>query len=357
VSIDDGAGSDFDETVNVLRDCEISGALDKGVKVTSGAHVRVEGSRIHDNVNGGVQSTLGGNLETSENVIEHNGGGTAQNGMSVQGFDPLSGASRLFSRGDIVRGNGANGATVRGYALAAIRDGYLAANGSSGLRVFNDVGEPAAGWAEGTTFACNRVDGAVAADDSRLDLGGGELGSRGNNALTQNNLPEGGANLRNATQNIVNAVNNQWEHCGGGMTCDDASIAARDLNDHGLRTVFTPSQAQRSLQPPLVTRVSPGKGRVGELLRIYGLRFNAIDGHSDETSCQDVQGRNRCIPLRGNCVRIGGVAAPVEAVTPAMLVVRWPITCVEPVPLVVTVDHGSIGLSSQPFTVCSNPSS
>lgn len=354
VSVDDGAGAGFDETVTVIRDCEISGAADKGIKVTTGAYARVEGSRIHDNTNGGVQSTLGGHLETVENVIEDNVGGSAQNGVAVQGFDPLTGASTLASQGDIVRRNGANGATARGYSLMRFRDGYLAANGSSGLRVFNDLGEPAIGSAEGTTLACNGVDGAVAADDSRLDLGGGELGSRGNNALTQNDLPGGGANLRNATSNTVYAINNQWENCGNGTTCDDRAIAARDLSDDGLRTVFDPAQAQRGLQAPIVTRVSPAKGRAGDLLRIYGLRFNAIDGHFDERSCEDVAGRNQCIPLRGNCVRIGGIAAPVEAVTPTMLVVRWPFTCAFPVPLVVTVDHGSVGMSSEPFVVCSN---
>jgi len=356
VSVDNGAGSAFDDTVNIIKDSEIEAAVDKGIKVTTGAHVRVEGCWVHDNINGGVQSTLGGNLDTSENLIEDNLGGTAQNGISVQGFDPISGSSSLFSQGDIVRTSGANGVAVRGFAVATIRDSYLGANGTSGLRVFNDMGVGAVVFAEGTTVACNGVDGAVAADDSRLDLGGGELGSGGNNALTQNNLPAGGANLRNATGNIVSAVNNQWENCGTDTTCNDAAIAARDLSDDGLRTVFAPAQAQRSLQPPIVTRVSPTKGRAGELLRIYGLRFNAIDGHFDERSCEDVVGRNQCIPLRGNCVRIDGIAAPVEAVTPTMLAVRWPFTCVEPVRLVVTVDHGSVGLASEPFTVCSNPS-
>jgi hypothetical protein len=274
--------------------------------------------------------------------------------LAVQGFDALSGASRLSSRGDVVRRNGANGAAVRGFALGQIRDGYLAANGSSGLRVFNDVGAPAAGSAEGTTLACNGVDGAVVADASRLDLGGGELGSQGNNALTQNDLPGGGANLRNATVNVVNAVNNQWEHCGNGTSCNDQAIAARDLSDGGLRTVFVPAQASRGLETPIVTRVSPAKGRVGELLRIYGLHFNAIDGHFNELACDDVGGRNQCIPLRGNCVRIGGLSAPVEAVTPTMLVVRWPLTCVVPVPLVVTVDQGSVGIASEPVSVCGN---
>lgn len=352
VSIDADAGSDFELTANIIRDCEIRGADDKGVKVTTGAHARIERSWVHDNTNGGIQATLGGHIESVENVIEDNAGGTAQNGMSIQGFDPVSGSSRLSSNGDIVRNNGANGAAVRGFAFAEIRNGYLAANGSSGLRVFNDLGTPALALAEGTTMACNEVDGAVVADGSNLDLGGGQLSSDGNNAFTQNNLPEGGANLRNSTENVVSALNSQWEHCGTAPTCNDAAIAARDLSDGGLRTEISPAQAQRALQPPVVTGVSPSKGEGGDLLRIYGRRFNAIDGHFDQTSCEDVAGRNRCVPLRGNCVRIDGVPATVEAVTPTMLVVRWPFTCAEPVELVVTTDQGSTGLSSEPITVC-----
>jgi len=104
----------------------------------------------------------------------------------------------------------------------------------------------------------------------------------------------------------------------------------------------------------VVTAVFPNKGREGDLLRIFGSGFNVIDGHFAEDSCADVAGRNRCVPLRGNCVRIGGLSAPIEAVTPTMLVVRWPFTCIEPVDLDVTVDQGATGATSEPFTVCTN---
>jgi hypothetical protein len=87
-------------------------------------------------------------------------------------------------------------------------------------------------------------------------------------------------------------------------------------------------------------------------LRIYGLHFNAIDGHAGEESCADLASSNSCLPLRGNCVRIGDVSAPVEAVTPTMLVVRWPLTCVSPLPLVVVAARGGSGTPSQPLAVC-----
>ena len=55
IGVDTDAGKGFDDSVNVIRDCEVSGASDKGIKVTTGAHVRVERSWVHDNVNGGIR--------------------------------------------------------------------------------------------------------------------------------------------------------------------------------------------------------------------------------------------------------------------------------------------------------------
>ncbi len=359
IGIDDRAGSDFVDTPNIVRECDVSAAADKGIKVTTGAHARVERSWIHDNINGGVQATLGGHVQVWQSLVERNRGGTAQNGLSANASDDGTGAaeaSELQSWGTVARGNGANGVSVRGLATAALRDDYLAANGSSGLRVFNDVGPPAQARVEGASLVCNAVDGAVVANTSTADFGGGTLGSAGNNGFTQNNLPAGGSNFRNATTLAVQALNNQWEHCGRGATCDDAAIAALDLSDHGVHTTFAPAQAQRAPHVPVVSAVAPTKGREGELLRIFGTGFNVIDGHFAQGQCADVTGRNRCVPLRGNCVRINGVSAPVEAVTPTMLVVRWPFTCTERVLLGVTIDLGTTGATSVPVPVCTNES-
>lgn len=357
IGVDSQAGKDFGDTVNVIRDCEISGAADKGVKVTTGAYVRVERCWVHGNSNGGIQATLGGHVEAWSNLVENNFGATAQNGLSANANDdptmPDTGFSELRTRGNISRGNGANGISIRAFSMADLRDDYLATNGSSGLRIFNDVGPAASAVVQGTSAVCNAVDGAVVANDSTADFGGGSLGSPGNNALAQNNLPAGGSNLRNATTATVSALNNQWEHCGGGPVCNPTPIAAFDLSDHGLNTPFDPAQAHRA-QQPVVTSVEETKGKAGELLRIFGSGFNVIDGLFAEDRCADVVGRNTCLPVRGNCVQIGGIAAPVEAVTPTMLVVRWPFTCVAPVPLVVRVDHGPTVATSDPFTVCGN---
>jgi hypothetical protein len=357
IGVDTNAGKDFDGSENIIRDCEVSGASDKGIKVTTGAHVHVERCWVHDNVNGGIQSTLGGHVQAWHNLVERNRGGTAQNGLSVNAQDDntSNGAySEMGSWGNIARSNGANGFSVRAFAFAHSRDDYLATNGSSGIRIFNDIGPAATALVEGTSAVCNSVDGAVVANTSMADFGGGPFASTGNNAFNQNNLPAGGANLRNATGASVSVVNAQWEHCGRDTTCADNAIASFDISDHGANTVFSPAQAHRSLQAPGVTAVAPAIGKQGDLLRIFGSGFNVIDGLFAEDNCADVTGRNRCVPLRGNCVQINGVSAPVEAVTPTMLVVRWPFTCTQPVSLVVTTDQGSTGTSSAAFTVCTN---
>jgi len=357
IGVDTDAGKGFDESVNIIRNCDVSGASDKGVKVTTGAHVRVERSWVHDNVNGGIQATLGGHVQAWHNLVERNRGGTAQNGLSVNARDDntfTSGYSEMRSWGNVARGNGANGFSVRAFAFAHSLDDYLATNGSSGIRVFNDVGPAATALVEGTSAVCNAVDGAVVANSSIADFGAGPFAGAGDNAFTQNNLPGGGANFRNATGMLVSTINNQWEHCGHDTTCADATIASLDISDHGANTAFSPAQAHRSLQAPVVTAAEPAIGKQGDLLRIFGSGFNVIDGHFAEDQCADVSGRNRCIPLRGNCVQINGVSAPVEAVTPTMLVVKWPFTCTRPVSLVVTTDQGATGTSSTAYTVCTN---
>jgi len=356
IGVDSQAGTDFAATANVIRDCEVFGAADKGIKVTTGSHARIEGSWVHDNLNGGIQAALGGHVEAFDNLVENNRGATAQNGIAVLGADDNGGEvsfSELDARGNVSRRNGANGLAVRVGASARVRDNYLAVNGSAGIRVFNDAGPAATAMVEGTCAACNGTDGAVVANDSFADFGGGSLESPGNNAFTQNNLSGGFENFVNLTSvGPISAIDNQWEHCGREATCNDAEIRRLDMNNDGANTLIAPAQAHRTLQPE-VSEVAPLRGRRGDLIRIFGAGFNAIDGHFAEERCSEVTARNTCVPLRGNCVQIAGVAAPLEAVTPTMLVARWPFTCTAPVTLIVKIDNGSFGVvESEPVTVC-----
>lgn len=353
IGVDTQAGGSFTD-VNIIRDCEVFGAFDKGVKVTTGSFARVEISHVHDNRNGGIQAALGGHLQVINNLVEDNRGSTAQNGISVLGADDNGGEvsfSELFTRGNISRRNGASGIAVRVGASASIRDDYYAVNGTSGIRVFNDVGPAATADVQGSSAVCNGGDGAVVANTSFADFGGGALESPGNNAFTQNNLPEGFENFRNSTGSLISAINNQWEHCGNGTTCNDSAIERLDLNDDGLNTDISPAQAHRNLMP-VISSVFPTRGHRGDLLRIYGSGFDVIDGHFAENRCAEVAARNTCVPVRGNCVQINGAAAPVEAVTPTMIIAHWPFTCTEPTQLIVKVDQGPDVVTSEPIAVC-----
>jgi len=353
IGIDGGAGSDFLGSANIVRNSEISGAGDKGVKVTTNSFARLEDNWIHDNLNGGIQATLSGHITARDNLVEHSGGASAQNGLSVNGPAPDTPAipSELITDGNISRFNAASGIALRGYSIGVLNNDDLVANGSSGLRVADDGVSGAAAVVVGVTAACNGVDGAVVAGSGRADLGGGPFGSPGNNAFTQNNLPAGGANLRNATGTLLFAQNNQWEHCGHNTACDDGAIAAYDVSDHGAQTIFSPAQPHRTLRAPALTGTRPTKGLAGDVLRIFGSGFDVVDGHAADATCPDVAERNRCVPLRGNCVRIGNLSVRVEAVTPTMLVVRLPVSCVQPQSLTVQTQDGGL---STPFLVCTN---
>lgn len=351
IGVVDGAGADLEESANVIADTEVYGAVDKGVKVTTGSHARIERVWVHDNGNGGIQATLGGRVRVTDSLVERNAGGTAQNGLAVQAVDLNDVTSYLEVVRSIARHNGANGLSNRS-STAVVQNSYFAENGTAGLRVFNDVATPAEALVEGSSAVCNGTDGVVVADQSVADFGGGPLLSAGLNAFAQNDLPGGAANLRNATGSTVWATHSQWEHCGRLSQCDETAIRGHDLSDGGRSTEISPALAHRGADVPVIAAIIPSRAVAGDLVRLIGTGFNVIDGLFAEGECGDVAGRNRCVPLRGNCVRVGGVAAQVEAVTPTMLVIRWPFTCLAPVSVTVTVDKGASGAISLPAVAC-----
>src|SRR5262249_34542833 len=79
---DDPPGDPSD--ANIVADSELSGAEDKGLKVTLGAQTIIRDSSVHDNRNGGVQATQGGNIHALRNLVQHNLGASAQFGLGPQ---------------------------------------------------------------------------------------------------------------------------------------------------------------------------------------------------------------------------------------------------------------------------------
>jgi hypothetical protein len=173
VSVDTSAGGEGDDA-NVVDACELRGAQDRGLKVTTGAHAVIRGSCVHDNQNGGVQATLGGHVVAVENLIQHNVPGGSQNGITVRGVSPCLSIptypncdepSTAETSGNIVRFHGGRGLTVTDNAVASFADDYVADNEIIGSKVETTHHPMAAGEStgkmpmatfRGVALVCNR---------------------------------------------------------------------------------------------------------------------------------------------------------------------------------------------------------
>jgi hypothetical protein len=173
----------------------------------------------------------------------------------------------------------------------------------------------------------------------------------GRNAFTSNVNPNatgpGITQSYNVTSGLVTpssipAAGNQWEHCRG-TACNPSDVVTNDIRVAAgttpldLGTLGLPSAGPA----PIITSISPARPRGGELVRVYGGPFNAIDvaGCSpvglpaDPCSAENptVAATNAADAERGNHVRVAlnGVSydAPVHQVTPSMLMFKMPADC------------------------------
>src|SRR4029077_19442800 len=178
----------------------------------------------------------------------------------------------------------------------------------------------------------------------------------GENAIAFNGppTPRMPVNFQNLTVLPIDAVGNMWEHCGPLNACDRGAVQAFDVLTASLAgTVgITPALPTRPRARPHINAIEPPLAAAGTLGRIYGTRLARIDAIG--TSCPTILAANTCRPLRGNCVFIDRTPADVIAVTPTMLVVRAPFTCVAPVSVHVRTRWGH-GVATAPF--CLVPSS
>lgn len=349
IGIDDEAGADLGARATVIRDSVVRGAGDKGIKVTTGAYARIERSWVHENWAGGVQATLGGHISASENLVERNGGVGAENGFAVQGLDAPGALSTLALSGDVSRHNEANGLSVRSFATAVAVDSAFVENGTAGVRVFNDVGAPSLAAFEGTSVTCNSGDGIVVRDESFADLGGGPFGSKGENALAFNGRGGAGVNFRTTVSTSLPARFSQWQRCGPSAVCDVRAIERLDVHAPNGMPAIEPALAPHALEVPTVTSVTPTLARAGEWMRIRGTGFDAIGAWAGA----DQPGQ--CAAGAAMTVELAGHRVPVEIVTPTMIVARWPFTCLEPVPLIVSAERLGGRIASDPVIVCRHP--
>lgn len=325
---------------NVVHAAEVRGAHDKGIKASEGGVVRVERSLVTGNADGGIQATLSGHVTALENEVRANRGTPTANGIAANGARGGSlDAAMLTTRGNLLVANALRGLSVRSLSIATLRDDFACGNGSAGrddgfgLAVFDAAAQAAWVDVRGLAAVHNLGGGVVVGDTSAGLFGSSE--TYGSNAFAFNGAPDPlfPANFRNQSSHALSAVGNQWEHCGDRIPCDVARVRARDVYRATLDATVAvePATATPHREAPRITAIVPSFATAGELVRIYGSGFDAIEGAGSD--CEDVAAANGCRPVRGNCVFIDRQPAEVVAVTPTMLVVRAPFTCVSPVPV------------------------
>ena len=306
--------------------------------------VIVRRSWIHDNADGGLQATLGGDLEAVENISENNQGtasanGIAANGARLDGTDP----ARLVTRGNLVRRNGLRGISVRSYSHAVLRDDFVCGNGTASQ---NDgfalalLGRGGASLRRPRSAAWRRYRAPAAerSSSTRQAATSAPPSPRAERLRLQRAEP--------ADHPRQPAQSRRDGGAGGGklmgeLRAQHALRRAPRARPRRLRAQrsggrhHTGRRASVQRRVPRLAVDHASHASAGELVRIYGSGFDALSGNDVAGDCNAIAAANRCPPRRGNCVFVGGQPAQVVAVTPTMLVVRAPFTCVEPVQVAV----------------------
>lgn len=322
---------------NVLRDVDVSGAFDKGIKVSEGGYALIERSRVYGNRDGGIQATLGGSLTAVENISEANRGTTSANGISangprIGGNDPAT----LITRGNLVRYNSLRGISVRSLSQALLRDDYVCGNGDAalgagfGVAVIDGAGFSALADIRGLALAHNERGGVATDGNSIARLGDESI--PGLNAFAYNGASLAGRNeIRNLSIQSMSASGNHWDRCGRGYRCNELAVRLGSVDAVGGAVAIEPARASTPMRAPVIEEIRPTYAAAGDLVWIYGRGFDAIDAAAQTGNC-DGTGR-ACRAADPNCVFFGRESVEVVAATPTLLVIRAPFTCVEPVPV------------------------
>jgi hypothetical protein len=391
---------------------EITGADDKGLKATDGGSVTIRDSCIHDNANGGIQSTRGGHVTALRNIVEHNLPREAQNGLfAIEAFPGL-GPSTIATNGNIVRFNGNRGLSVTGDSSGTFANDFVVDNGAAGAVVesidANPTAPPSAAL-RGVTLACNHRDrltgtcgypdpplvcmpdcrtnpctddahccpmpgcgvacrpsfpdgfGAVVSQCTTLgcalpaaDFGTAAEAGRNAFTLNPNNFAQQtGFNLKNGVAGlVVPARGDQWQQGATQASCKTTAPMNPDVCVVPGAKVDAGAPANPRAGTPVLSAVVPARPRAGDLVRVYGAGFDAIDGvacapEDATTPPSTCTGENPKVaaanaptsPL-GNHVTVilagQSFAADVWAVTPTMLAFRMPVDCFAPGTLAVS---------------------
>ncbi len=330
---------------NRLIEVDVTGAFDKGVKISEGAVAVLERSRVHHNSDGGAQATLGGTLFAIENESVSNRGTRGANGIAANGprLDGTDSAS-LTTRGNLVRDNALRGLSVRSLSHAVLRDDFVCGNGTTGtnagfgLAVLDAAGFAASADVRGVALVHNLDGGISVSGTSAINLG--DTTSEGFNAFAFNGIHSalsGGKQVRNATALTVPAIGNHWEQCGPTYDCSEIAVLIAAIQSPAAMVAIVPARANARMRAPIIHEIRPSYAQAGDLVRIYGENFDAVGAAAQDPEC-DGAGRP-CTASDPNCVFVERMGVEIVAATPTMLVFRAPFTCVEPVKLAVRSRH------------------
>ena len=334
---DDGIGAVLSAGVtnpNFISNNDVSGQHDTGIHIASGT-AYVSNNYVHANPNGGIKATATGSIVSDNNFVESNGqSGTTANGIALQ-----SATASIDSTGDISRLNNLRGFSVIG-GTATIESGYSCGNSNNGLSILSGGNAGVVGSA----FAYNNFNGVTIDVNSNSSWGA-------SNAFMFNALA--GGSFRNFDNDppLEQVENSQWQRCGNGASCNIAAIAA----DVAGMVDYDPAQAHRAGTPTIVDIV-PKRAWSGEIVRIFGTNFNAVESHTSGGTCTGISSLNTCSPVAGNCVQFGNMSATdIIAVTPTMIAVRSPVLCHKPINITVSKLNAAGGtVTSAPFQFCRN---
>jgi len=196
----------------------------------------------------------------------------------------------------------------------------------------------------------------------------GDLARAGENAFTLNRKTATGANFHVQVPGAsVSALGNQWESCKTGVTCDTTAVATDDIRVAAGATVDIGTPPGPRALVPVLSSVSPARPRRGDLVRVYGANFNAIEGTDcagTTTPAEPCSGIDPAVETQNqasnaNRVRIFGADGMVlatlfpDAVTPTMIAFRMPFDCFAPLLLQIAKRDPNDGrLVAKPIGLC-----
>jgi hypothetical protein len=259
--------------------------------------------------------------------------------LSAEASATVQRATELQTDGDVLRNGLLDGVFLRQNSYGQMNNEFICGMTNYGMEVNYDAGSSTIN-VRGTASVFSTYGALLHASGSavgNINFGTSATPTPASNAFSKasarNFLVESG------TFPIRKAQGNQWEHCGNLASCD---LSAIQNNDKSGNVDVTLPQAQRNPGTLSITSVYPSKvANVGDVVRITGTGFNAIDGTfflpppTQTPVCNSLKSGNSCNPqVNGICVEFRDASDNLIAsepeilgITPTQIVLKSPVAC------------------------------